>query len=324
MRVYLDIIFIINFIFDFISLLGTSIVLKRNTKFLRIIIGSLLGELSVLSIFIRFNTIELVLFKIVLSILINIVTFKFNNIRYFCMNIYYFYLIELGLGGLLYMFKNSFNYNIIFELLIGIVFIYVFIKNIKKLKNNYNKYFSIRLDINNNTYKLNAFLDTGNKLKDPYKKRPIILMNNNYLEKNDINKIIVVTGSTGLGYKSWQEEFPKELYLKDRKESIKFSYDYVKKNCDFLYITKTDIGASNKEELFNYQEEIVKGYVEYSIIEDRKEAIKDAIKSSNEGDVIFISGRGNRRVMCDSYDHIRLFKDKEEVEKIIEEMGKEI
>ena len=164
-----------------------------------------------------------------------------------------------------------------------------------------------------------------------YKNRKIIISLNlmpqlenlkRYQERKEINKIIVVTGSTGLGYKSWQEEFPKELYLKDRKESIKFSYDYVKKNSDFLYITKTDIGASNKEELFNYQEEIVKGYVEYSIIEDRKDAIKSAIKSSNEGDVIFISGRGNRRIMCDSYDHITLFKDKEEVEKIIEEERK--
>lgn len=144
-----------------------------------------------------------------------------------------------------------------------------------------------------------------------------------YEERGEINKIIVVTGSTGLGYKNWKEEFSKELYLKDRKESIKFCYDYVKKNCDFLYITKTDIGASNKEELFSYQEEIVKGFVEYKVIEDRYLAIKDAIKASNENDVIFISGRGNRRVMCDSYDHITLFKDKEEVEKIIKEMEKE-
>ena len=47
------------------------------------------------------------------------------------------------------------------------------------------------MTINNETIKCNGFIDTGNKLKDPYKKRPIILMNNNYLEKKDINKIIV-------------------------------------------------------------------------------------------------------------------------------------
>jgi len=176
MRVYLDIIIVINFIFDFISLLGTSIVLKRNTKLFRIILGSILGELSILSIFIRFNSIELILMKILLSIFINLIVFGFHDIRYFFTNLYYFYLLELLLGGLLYVVRSN---NYLIEILIGIIFIYFFIKSIKKLKNNYNKYISIRLDINNNTYKLNAFLDTGNKLKDPYLKSPIIILDNN-------------------------------------------------------------------------------------------------------------------------------------------------
>ena len=190
MRVYIDIIFIINFIFDFISLLGTSIILKRNTKLIKILLGSLLGEISILTIFIRFNTLELLLIKIILSIFIIIIVFSFKNIRFFFTNLYYFYLILLLLGGLLYMFKIN---NILIEILLGIIFIYVFIKNIKRLKNNYNKYISIRLDINNNTYELNAFLDTGNKLKDPYLNSPIIILNNN---KYNLNGNILVPYNT--------------------------------------------------------------------------------------------------------------------------------
>lgn len=190
MRVYLDIIFIINFIFDFISLLGTSIILKRNTKLFRIILGSILGELSILSLFIRFNSFELILLKIVLSILINYIVFSFHDIRHFSTNLYYFYLIELLLGGLLYMVKSN---NYLIEILLGIIFIYFFTKSIKKLKNNYNKYISIRLDINNNTYKLNAFLDTGNKLKDPYLNSPIIILDNN---KFNLNGDILVPYNT--------------------------------------------------------------------------------------------------------------------------------
>jgi stage II sporulation protein GA (sporulation sigma-E factor processing peptidase) len=177
MRVYLDIVFIINFIFDFISLLGTSIILKRNTKIIRILLGSILGEITILTIFIRFNILELILLKVVISLLINLVVFSFRDIRCFFTNVYYFYLLELSLGGVLYMFNN---HNILFEILIGIIFIYIFIKNIKRLKNNHNKYLSIKLDINNITYKFNAFLDTGNKLKDPYLNSPIILINNKY------------------------------------------------------------------------------------------------------------------------------------------------
>lgn len=175
MRVYIDLILIINFIFDFVSLLSVSIILKRNTKILRIFLGSILGELSILTIFIRLNSFELIILKIFLSILINFFVFGFNNIRHFSTNLYYFYLLELLLGGLLYMVKTN-NYFI--EIIIGLLFIYFFIISIKKLKNNYNKYISIKLDINNNTYKLNAFLDTGNKLRDPYLNSPIIILDN--------------------------------------------------------------------------------------------------------------------------------------------------
>lgn len=216
MKVYLDIILIINFIFDFISILGTSIILKRNTKFSRIIIGSILGEISMLTIFIRFNPVELVLFKILISLLINYIVFNFKNIRFFSTNLYYFYLIELLLGGLLYMFKSN---NILLEILIGIIFIYIFINNIKKLKNNYNKYISIRLDINNNTYKLNAFLDTGNKLKDPYLNSPIIILNNN---KFNLNGDILVPYST-CNYNGLLKCIKgSNLYINDKKINKKF------------------------------------------------------------------------------------------------------
>lgn len=190
MRVYIDIIFIINFIFDFISLLGTSIILKRNIKLFRIVFGSIFGELSILTIFIRFNSLELILLKIALSVFIVYIVFGFYDIKRFSTNLYYFYLIELLLGGLLYMVKSN---NILIEILLGIIFIYFFIKSIKKLKNNYNKYISIRLDINNNTYKLNAFLDTGNKLKDPYLNSPIIILDNN---KFNLNGDILVPYNT--------------------------------------------------------------------------------------------------------------------------------
>lgn len=193
MRVYLDIIFLINFIFDFISILGTSIILKRNIKLIKIIIGSIIGEISVLSVFIRFNNIELIIFKIIISFLIILIVFNFKNMRYFFTNLYYFYLIELILGGLLYMFKNMFNYSMLIEILLGISFIYFFIKNIKKLKTNYNKYISVMLDINNNTYELNAFLDTGNKLRDPYLNNPIIILDNT---KYKLNGDILVPFST--------------------------------------------------------------------------------------------------------------------------------
>ena len=215
MKVYLDIVFLLNFIFDFVSILGTSIILKRNTNIIRIILGSILGELTCISLFIRFNTISLIIFKIVISILIIFIVFNFNNIRYFTTNLYYFYLIELILGGFLYVINN---HNIFIRILLGLIFIYFFIKNIKKLKLNHNKYLSIKLDINNNTYKLNAFLDTGNKLKDPYFNSPIIIINNKYnLEGN-----ILVPYNTCSNKGILKCIKGSNLYVNDKKINKKF------------------------------------------------------------------------------------------------------
>ena len=56
------------------------------------------------------------------------------------------------------------------------------------------------------------------------------------------------------------------------------------------------------------------------IILDRVEAIKEAIRSSNEKDAIFIAGRGNKRTLCVSEESMKFFKDSEIVEEILDEL----
>lgn len=202
MKVYLDIIFFTNIIFDFIILLSTSLILKRNTKLHRIILGSLFGSFTLIILIIRMNQLELFLYKLIISIFMIIITFGFKNIKYTLKNIYYLYLISIILGGFLIFINNSLsNYNegvlfinsnihinIIVSVILSILLIISYINNIKDLKTNYNKYYKIDIYFNKNKITLNAFLDTGNKLIDPYKKRPIILVkedkiniDNNYI-----------------------------------------------------------------------------------------------------------------------------------------------
>ena len=202
MKVYIDLLLITNFIFDFIVLLSTSIILKRSIKLTRILFGSIIGSLSILTLFIRFNSITLFFYKIIVSFLMIVVTFKFNNSKYFFKNIYYFYMISIIIGGIIYFFKNQFsknnglvffnNYsgNIIFGIIISIIGIIIYLKNIKDLKTNYNKYIKCKLYINNEIIDVYAFLDTGNKLKDPFTFKPIILVDRSII-KEIINPILV-------------------------------------------------------------------------------------------------------------------------------------
>lgn len=155
-----------------------------------------------------------------------------------------------------------------------------------------------------------------------YKNKKIIISTNlvphlevlkKYKERKEINNIIVVTGSTGTGYITWkQSDKYKEVHNKD----IDYAYRYIDNYADYVYITETDIGDLNKEEFLLYQQSKIKN-IESKIISDRYEAIKTAISNSNNKDIIFISGRGNRRVMCVGKKDVKLFKDKDKVNEIL-------
>ena len=64
------------------------------------------------------------------------------------------------------------------------ILLYLYVREMKDLKNNYSKYYRVNIYFKNNkNIELNAFLDTGNNLLDPYKKRPIVLVNYEKIKK---------------------------------------------------------------------------------------------------------------------------------------------
>ena len=205
MKIYLDIVLLINFGFDFLLLLSVSLILRRNTSIYKLLIGAFIGSISILTLFMKINSIQLFFIKLVISILMCISSFKYKNLKYTIKNIIFLYLSSIVLGGALYLlnieysyknqgiifYKNKLSINFIILIITTPIILYIYIKECKSLKTNYSNYHKVEIKINNETIKCNGFIDTGNKLKDTYKKRPIILMNNNYLEKKDINKIIV-------------------------------------------------------------------------------------------------------------------------------------
>ena len=100
---------------------------------------------------------------------------------------------------------------------------------------------------------------------------------------------------------------------------MRWAYSHFIKNADKTYITTNDYASSNVSELLSSQENEIKGKIAYEVIENRKAAIKKAIEESKEGDVIFISGRGNRKVFCNNTKTVEMYLDKEIVNKEIRE-----
>lgn len=190
MTIYIDVVIVINFVIDLLLLMTVSYILKRNVSSNRLILGSMVGSLSVLLLFIKLNNITLFLLKLLISIFMIISTFKFNNLKYTLKNIIYLYIVSTFLGGVLYFINNQFIYknnglsfykgnssSYIFILCLSPIIMYLYYKQSKELKNNYNNYYKVNIYINKHIITVNGYLDTGNKLVDPYLKRPVILLN---------------------------------------------------------------------------------------------------------------------------------------------------
>ena len=202
MKIYVDLVLSLNFFIDFLILYGVNKTLKENRKIINLLKGALFGSLTVLILFLKLNKIEIIIYKIVISILINLITFGFKNIK---KDIIYFYLISIIIGGSLYLIdiNNKIEINgLIYtnngrslnKLVIIISIPLIILETLKELKSN--KYinsniYQVKIFIDKKTYSLKALLDTGNNLKDPIMKRPVLIINNTYNINNN-KKIVYV------------------------------------------------------------------------------------------------------------------------------------
>lgn len=202
MRVYVDLILVLNFGFDLLLIFATAIILRRQTNIKRMLCAALVGSLTTLSLFISMNSFVLFLIKVVISIFMVLIAFGYRDIRYIFKNLFYLYTSSIILGGFLYLLNLEFSYkntglvfyynglsvNFIILIILSPIIIYAYIKQGIELKNNYSNYYNIDIYLKDGrVIETTAFVDTGNKLEDPYKKRPIILLSKSLISI-DYNK----------------------------------------------------------------------------------------------------------------------------------------
>lgn len=182
--IYIDELIMLNFIIDFLILKTTSSILKLNTKTSRLIISSIVGEISLLYLFVSFNNIELTLFKLLIGIIMNLISFGYINLKDFIKNLLYFYMFSFFLGGTLYYLKieslvNYKYYILLIPIIMNILKKLTYnLKNIIKLRHKVTIYLK-----NGNVLYLNGYMDTGNTLVDPYTNKNVIIINKDIKEK---------------------------------------------------------------------------------------------------------------------------------------------
>lgn len=195
--IYLDLLIVLNFIIDCLLLISVDVLLKRKAKFPRIFVASLIGGLSIIVLFYINGSAGLLAYKFITSVLMVIIAFKYENFHYFKENLFWLYIISIILGGSIYLLNNQitltnnalifnstgFTINVVLILAIGPIIIYKYLNYQKKLTFNNSNLYEVDIYYKGITVSGTGFLDTGNKLVDPYFHRPIILVNKELLKK---------------------------------------------------------------------------------------------------------------------------------------------
>ena len=201
--VYIDLLVIEDLIYNYVILFGVSIILTRITNIRKIFLSSTIGTIPLIFLFIGISPQLNLLISFIFSIIMSIIAFSYKDILYTIKNIFYIYMISIFVAGFIYLininiFPNIDNYllNVIILILLAPIITIIYIKSIIKFKNNYSNYYKVDIYLNaKEIVTVTAFLDTGNKLIDPYKHKPIILINKKLINIKN-KKILLVPYNT--------------------------------------------------------------------------------------------------------------------------------
>lgn len=152
----------------------------------------------------------------------SIITFSYKDIIYTIKNVFYMYMTGIFIAGFIYLINTNFlpnidNYllNVIILIILSPIITIIYIKSIKKIKNNYSNYYKVDIYFNAlEKITTAAFLDTGNKLIDPYKHRPIILIKKTLINVKN-KKILLVPYNTVNNSDLLKCIIPEKIYIEE-------------------------------------------------------------------------------------------------------------
>lgn len=214
LEVYIDVVFIINFIMDFIILWLENKICKKHASAIKLLIGALIGAVEMCIIVImpfKNYLFNLIIGYFISSLSIVYITYRPKRIIELIKLTVLMYIIAIALGGLMFAiyYYTSIGYgmnqiinheqfdniNIYFFLLIIMISVVIFIiafKLFQRTATVSKNIFNIKITIKENNIETNALLDTGNNLYDPITNDPVIIgeigMIKDFLSKSEFEQ----------------------------------------------------------------------------------------------------------------------------------------
>ena len=190
--IYVDVLIVINIFINYFLLLATSCFLHTKTKRYRLLIGALIGGIA--SIIIFFNNLHpllLISFKLLLCISIVISVFGFKSIRILFSSCLIFIAVSFTFAGIVMLifttlspngmyYKNGIVYFDISAIILCFLcvisyFIVSGIEHFTSTRILKKEIYPLYIKVGCNEVILNAVVDSGNKLCDPFTNKRVIV-----------------------------------------------------------------------------------------------------------------------------------------------------
>ncbi len=305
MTIYLDVVLVENLCMNYIILFATGYLLKRKMNHIRLILSALLGGIysilaymEILEIYSHFTL------KIILSIFMVSIAYHANNIKQLAKELVFFYFTSFVFGGcafaLLYFIKpqeilmlnGSYvgTYPLKVAVLGGIVGFTITViafHFVKAKLTRKDMYCTICIFFGEQQITTKALLDTGNMLKDPITRMPVIVVEKDILQ-NILPDIILNHLNQIIG-----GDVPKEVYEDENLEYItKFRvipFSSLGKTNGMLLGFKANKVIIEQEEFSKTIENIIVGIYEHKL--SKKEQYSaliglDLLEGSEENEFI--------------------------------------
>lgn len=215
MTLYLDVIWLLNWLFDCLLLYWTAIILKRRANAFRIILGGLIGSSIVLFAFTPYRyLVDNVYMKLLYSVFMVAAVFGFIRLKVFLKNLASLYLVTFLSGGILlglhYLFQfkisslqpgmaaslNRFGDPVSWTfVMIGFPLAWQFSKrafgSMEMTNITYGQLARVDMKIDGFECSLNGLVDSGNQLYDPISRAPVMIVSIEGIETEAIPKDVL-------------------------------------------------------------------------------------------------------------------------------------
>lgn len=198
LAIYLDLIWLLNFLFDALLLLLCAVLLKRSFKWWRLLLGAFIGSLIVILLFTDAAPFaEHYGGKLTFSVVMVLVAFGFVRLRYLIESLLTFYFATFtvggGLMGLHFMFSDTLIFQAaaaphsasfgdpvswVFIVLTFPVLFYFSKKRVEGLQTRkvlYDELIPVTIHINGQRVEAKGLIDSGNQLTEPLTKTPVMI-----------------------------------------------------------------------------------------------------------------------------------------------------